>query len=74
MIDIKIIDVDTVEYGVQNYPGGMENWQMYRIEYGGHAENCLTEGILWLPPGADPQQFVMFLMGMQAYNQIWRKV
>jgi len=73
-IDIKIISVDTVEYGVQSFPEGMENWRCFRIEYGGCNEDCLAEGHIWLPPEADPQQLEMFLMGMQAYHQIWKTV
>ena len=68
---INLIPVDTVEYGVFNYPKGMEDWRCFRIEYGGHAEQCLTEGHIWLPPQADPQQLEIFLMGMQAYSGIW---
>jgi len=71
---IEIIDISLVEYGVQSYPKGMENWRCFRIEYGGHAEDCLAEGHIWLPPQSDPQQLEMFLMGMQAYHQIWRDV
>jgi len=70
----EIISVDLVEYGVFRHPKGMEGWRSFRIEYGGHAEECLTEGHVLLPPNADPQQLEIFLMGMQAYNQIWGPV
>ena len=45
--------VDAVEYGVGNYPVGLEGWRMYRLEYGGHAENCVKECVIWLPPNLD---------------------
>jgi hypothetical protein len=43
-----------VEYGVYNYPEGLEGWRFFRIEYGGHAESCIKECVLWLPPDCDP--------------------
>ena len=42
--------VSLVEHGVFRYPEGLEGWRNYRIEYGGHAEDCITEGSIWLPP------------------------
>lgn len=47
--------VSLVEYGVFNYPKGMEKWRLYRIEYGGHAEACLCEGLIWLPENMDAE-------------------
>ena len=47
--------VSLVEYGVFRYPKGLEEWRCYRIEYGGHAEDCITEGHIWLPPTLDPR-------------------
>jgi len=38
-------------------PKGMRNWRMFRVEYGGHAEDCLVEGTVWLPADADAQEF-----------------
>lgn len=46
--------ISLVEYMVRRYPKGMEKCRMYRIEYGGHAERCLVEGLLWLPEEIDP--------------------
>jgi len=43
------MDICLVEQMVMREPKGMEGWRMYRIEYGGHAENCIIEGVLWLP-------------------------
>ena len=50
-----------VEYGVFNYPEGLEGWRLYRIEYGGHAENCVYEGMIWLPPTLNPEEIEKLL-------------
>lgn len=42
--------VSLIEQAVLRPPPGMEGWRMFRIEYGGHAEACIVEGIVWLPP------------------------
>ena len=47
--------VSLVEQAVLSPPKGMEGWRMFRVEYGGHAERCLVEGVLWLPGLVDPQ-------------------
>lgn len=44
--------VDFTEVMVQTFPKGFENWKFYRCEYGGHAEQCLFEVHIWLPPSA----------------------
>lgn len=46
--------IDLIEYGMFNPPPGMEQWRCYRIEYGGHARECLAEGLIWLPSHVDP--------------------
>ena len=54
--------VSFVENAVFNYPDPrMERWRFYRIEYGGHAEACVIEGGIWLPPwvGADELEAMM---------------
>lgn len=45
--------VSFVEYGVFNYPEGMDGWRCYRMEIGGHAESCLMECQVWFPPELD---------------------
>jgi hypothetical protein len=55
--------VSLVEYGVFNYPKGMEGWRMFRIEYGGHAESCVCEGHIWLPRGVNPEDIERLLSG-----------
>ena len=47
--------VSLVEQMVMRYPDPrMEGWRNFRIEYGGHAECCICEGLVWLPPGVNP--------------------
>lgn len=53
--------IDLIEQAVLTSPRGMEGWRMFRIEYGGHAENCLCEGTIWLPPDADRESIGRFL-------------
>lgn len=48
--------VSLVELGVVRYPPGMEDWRLFRIEYGGHAESCVTEGSIWLPSDLSPER------------------
>ena len=46
--------ISLVEQMVVRYPTGMEQFRMYRIEYGGHAEQCIYEGVIWLPRLMNP--------------------
>lgn len=46
--------ISLVEQMVMRYPPGMKKFRLYRIEYGGHASNCLCEGIIWLPKRMNP--------------------
>lgn len=48
------MNIRLIEQMVLNSPKGMEGWRMFRIEYGGHAERCLAEGLIWLPQCLDP--------------------
>ena len=57
--------VSLVEYGVFRYPKGLEGWRCYRIEYGGHAENCVKECTIWLPPGCTAEQCEEMINGAQ---------
>lgn len=51
------MEVSLVEQCVFHYPNPlMEGWKLYRIEYGGHAEHCIVECGIWLPPDVDPDQ------------------
>lgn len=70
---VKILPVDLVEQVVFNEPVGMEGWRQYRVEYGGHAENCAVEGSIWLPAYANPESVEQLIMGMQSHGQIWCK-
>lgn len=55
--------VSLIEYGVRNYPPGLENFRFYRIEYGGHAEACIQEAHVWLPKDLDPRVIEVLLEG-----------
>ena len=48
--------VDSIEMMVQNYPENFEGWHLIRLEYGGHAEYCLKECVLWIPPNANVEE------------------
>ena len=49
--------IGLVEEMVFHAPVGLEGWRFYRIEYGGHAESCLMEKSIWLPPMYNAQDF-----------------
>ena len=53
--------IGLTEYGVFNYPEGMEGWRYYRIEYGGFNEYSLAETTIWLPAHVDPMEFEKLL-------------
>jgi hypothetical protein len=55
------LSVSLIWEAVFHPPEGMEGWQAYRIEYGGHAEACVMTGSIWLPPGTDPEQIERIL-------------
>jgi hypothetical protein len=59
------LPVSLVWMAVFNPPEGMEDWQFYRIEYGGHAESCIVEGGIWLPPWAEPDDIESYLTRTQ---------
>ena len=61
---LDAMPIALVEQAVFNYPPGMEGWHCCRIEYGGHAENCLCEGTIWLPPYSDRGSVERFLQRM----------
>ena len=37
-------------------PKGMEDWRIFRIEYGGSSEFCVAERYILLPKNANPQE------------------
>ena len=55
------MQISLIEQMVVRYPPGMENFRMYRIEYGGHGSACLCEGIIWLPDAVDPDVLERYL-------------
>lgn len=51
------IYVGLIEMGVFTYPDPqLEGWRFYRIEYGGFNEQCVYEGLIWLPPHIKPEE------------------
>jgi hypothetical protein len=49
----KKLYVDVTEEIIMNpdaLPSELRGWRRYRIEYGGHAERCLLENHILLPP------------------------
>jgi hypothetical protein len=49
----KKIYVDVTEEIIMNadaLPDELRGWRRYRIEYGGHAERCVHETPIYLPP------------------------
>ena len=53
----KYVGVSLTEEFILNYsalPKEFEGWRRYRIEYGGHAESCIKECVIYVPPGFDP--------------------
>ncbi len=68
----EIIPIDTTEEIIMNpFPPPLDTWRYYRIEYGGHAENCLFEGRILLPGTANPDALVSLLMGMEVYSNMY---
>lgn len=42
--------INLIEVAAFNHPHGLKDWRFFRIEYGGHAEECIHEKYIWLPP------------------------
>lgn len=47
------VSTSFTEEMIFNPPRGMEEYRCFRIEYGGHAEECLIEGRIWVPRWID---------------------
>jgi hypothetical protein len=68
----RVSDIDHIEEAILNpnfAKGGFyADWRRYRIEYGGHAQNCVMEGTIYLPPHADATAIVQLILGMEAWE------
>jgi hypothetical protein len=53
--------IGMTEYGVRQYPRGLEGCRLFRIEYGGFNEMELAETTIWLPPEVDVREFELYL-------------
>lgn len=42
--------VNAVEEMILNEESKVYGWRCFRLEYGGHAEDCIIEGRIWIPP------------------------
>lgn len=62
---MKRLPVSLIEMFVFHPPEGLEGWHYYRVEVGGHAMACITEGGIWLPPWADPTDIEEYIMRTQ---------
>lgn len=67
------LEVDLTQETIMNpdaLPTELRGWRRYRIEYGGHAERCLLETPIYLPPSADPDK-LWHLLNWPA-RRVWR--
>ena len=69
-----MIDMSHTGYGVYNYPPGMEGWHYGRIEYGGHAEDCIAECEVWYPPALDVGTLEKIWELVQAHPESMREI
>ena len=42
--------VSAVEELIVNKKSKIYGWRTFRLEYGGHAEDCIVEGRIYIPP------------------------
>ena len=42
--------VNDVEEMILNEESPVYGWRMFRLEYGGHAQDCIVEGHVFIPP------------------------
>lgn len=69
----KRLEVDLTEEIIMNpdaLPSELRGWRRYRIEYGGHAERCLLETPIYLPPSVDPDK-LWHVLNWPA-RRVWR--
>lgn len=56
--------VDLVEEMILNpdvLPAEFKGWRRFRVEYGGHGQDCLIEKHLYVPPKAKIADLLRFL-------------
>ena len=59
-----MIDIDFTEEMILNpdaLPEQMRDMRRYRIEYGGHAESCIKECTIYLPPYVNYHDLLEFI-------------
>lgn len=42
--------VSAIEEFIMNEKSKIYGWRTFRLEYGGHAEDCIVEGRVYIPP------------------------
>jgi hypothetical protein len=42
--------IDAVEEMILNEENPIYGWKKFRLEYWDHAENCIVEGVIYIPP------------------------
>jgi hypothetical protein len=63
------VSVSATGEGVMNYaalPPELNGWRRSRLEYGGHAEQCFMEKIIYYPPGGNDYIFDLLFDFWQA--------
>ena len=69
---VNIIPIGTTEQMIMNpLPPPLDTFRYYRIEYGGHAQDCLFEGSILLPATTNPEALEAFLMGLEVHSKLW---
>jgi hypothetical protein len=65
----KYVSVSATGEGIMNYaalPPELDGWRRSRLEYGGHAQSCFMEKIVYHPPGSDGYIFDLLFDFWQA--------
>jgi hypothetical protein len=68
----RAMDVELVEEFIMNpaaLPSEFAGWRRYRIEYGGHAEQCLLEETIYLPAHVDADALEALINGCSRWSE-----
>ena len=72
----KYVSVSAVGECIMNYkalPPELDGWRRCRLEYGGHAEQCFMEQIVYFPPAGNDYIFDLLFDFWQANKGQRRK-
>ena len=73
----KYVPVSLTEEFILNWSAvrpELYGWRYYRIEYGGHAQSCFKEEVIYLPPYGDPGVLELLFELWQAKGRSRRKI